>query len=75
MFLEKAGLFTKFVDTFFLFVDERASWRTMQKNEGQSETLNKRTISDTAVFSGKKGCFYWNWTIFACNFYLLYICR
>lgn len=23
----------------------------------------------------KKGCFYWNLTIFACKFYLLYICR
>lgn len=34
-----------------------------------------RTISDTAVFSGKKGCFYGNQTIFACKFYLLYICR
>lgn len=34
-----------------------------------------RNISDTAVFSGKKGCFYGNRTIFACKFYLLYICR
>lgn len=36
MFLEKkAGLFTKFVDTFvFLFVGKRASWYMMQsKNE------------------------------------------
>lgn len=31
MFLEKAGLFTKFVDTFFLFVGKRASWSMMQK--------------------------------------------
>lgn len=55
MFLEKAGLFTKFVDTFFLFVGERASWSIMQKSCDRINWM--RELSDTAVFSGKKRVF------------------
>lgn len=55
-FLEKAGLFTKFVDTFFQFVGKRASWCLMQKTgTDEKKKMNERIISDTAVFSGEKG--------------------
>lgn len=58
----------------YFFFSSVCWWKSflMQRN---GDNWNKRNISDTAVFSGKKGCFYGNQTIFACKFYLLYICR
>lgn len=47
MFINDTDLFTRFVDTFFLFfIDGRLPYKLMQR---------KISRSNTAVFSGKKG--------------------
>lgn len=59
MFLgKKTGLFTKFVDSYFFFSVCRQKSFLMYNSENWDIKNIKRIISDTAVFSGKKGCFY-----------------
>lgn len=67
-FLEKAGLFTKFVDTFFS-VCRQKSFLTYDAENGTEYKLNERIYFRYCCIFRKKGCFYWNLNyFFACKF-------
>lgn len=58
MFLEKSRSVYKVCRYFFSVCRQKSFLMYDAENWDRIKKLNERIISDTAVFSGKKGCFY-----------------